>query len=113
KIEDQQQGMTYGGGIYIIHRASTGPTMSSITFSTISGNTAHDSGGGMYLDSSSRPVAVKMRNSLVAENHAATAADIAGVLTSDGYNLIGDVTGIIFTPNQQHLTDVSVARSAD
>ncbi|HZU03563.1 MAG TPA: choice-of-anchor Q domain-containing protein, partial [Ktedonobacteraceae bacterium] len=113
KVEDQQQDVALGGGIYIVHRASTGPTMSSITFSTIFGNTARDSGGGIYIDSSIRRVSAEMRNSLVAGNHAATDADIAGVLTSDGYNLIQDQTGITFTPNQQHLTDVSVARSTD
>jgi hypothetical protein len=113
KVEDQQQDVAFGGGIYIVHRASSGPTMSSITFSTIFGNTARDSGGGIYIDSSIRRVSVEMRNSLVAANHAATDADIAGVLTSDGYNLIQDVTGITFTPNQQHLTDVSVGHSTD
>jgi hypothetical protein len=111
KVEDQQQDVALGGGIYIVHRASSGPTLSSITFSTIFGNTARDGGGGVYIESSIRRVSMEMRNSLVAGNHAATGADIAGVLTSDGYNLIQDLTGITFTPNQQHLTDVSVARS--
>jgi hypothetical protein len=112
-VEDQQQDVALGGGIYIVHHASTGRTMSIITFSTIFGNTARDSGGGIYIDSSIRPVSVQMRNSLVAGNHAATDADIAGVLTSDGHNLIQDMTGIIFTPNQQHLTDVSVGPTTD
>jgi serine/threonine protein kinase len=111
KVEDQQRDVAFGGGIYIVHRASSGPTMSSITFSTIFGNTARDSGGGISIDSSIRRVSMEMRNSLVAGNHAATDADIAGVLSSDGYNLIQDLSGITFTPNQQHLTDVSVDHS--
>ena len=35
---------------------------------------------------------VEMRNSIVAGNHAPVEADIAGTLTSDGYNLIQDVS---------------------
>ncbi len=54
-----------------------------------------------------------MRNNLVAGNHAPTAPDISGTLTSDGYNLVQDISGANFAPNQQHSTDVSVDPHAD
>src|SRR5207244_4212357 len=40
----------------------------------------------------------KMTNSLVAQNRAARGPDLAGVLISGGYNLIGEPAGFIVTP---------------
>ncbi|HZU04133.1 MAG TPA: choice-of-anchor Q domain-containing protein [Ktedonobacteraceae bacterium] len=47
-----------------------------------------------------------MRNSLVAGNKATHSPDIAGQLTSEGYNLIQNIQGTTFTPNQPHDTDL-------
>src|SRR5260370_10992209 len=40
----------------------------------------------------------KMTNSLVAQNRAASGPDLAGVLISGGYNLIGEPVGISIVP---------------
>ncbi|MBV8822084.1 MAG: hypothetical protein JO123_04785, partial [Ktedonobacteraceae bacterium] len=53
---------------------------------------------------------VQMRNSIVAANHAPTSSDIAGTLTSDGYNLIQDIAEAKVTPNP---SDVSVNSFTD
>jgi len=101
---------THGGGIL----ANAG-SQANIIFSTIYGNTATHEGGGIAIMTydSHKPSQVKMRNSLVAGNHAPTAPDISGTLTSYGYNLVQDISGANFVPNQQHSTDVSVDPHAD
>jgi hypothetical protein len=72
-----------GGGIW----TSAGLT---VTASTLSGNSARDLGGGVDLISSSRAT---LQNVLVAGNSAPSSPDVAGSLTSQGHNLIGDGTG--------------------
>jgi hypothetical protein len=47
-----------------------------------------------------------MSNSIVAGNHADTAVDISGNLTSKGYNLIQDTSDAIFASNN-HPPDIS------
>jgi hypothetical protein len=71
-----------GGGIY---------NFSALTFTdcTVSGNSAHSGGG---IDNVS-PGTANVRNTLLAGNTAPSAPDVAGVLNSQGYNLIGDGTG--------------------
>jgi len=55
-----------------------------------------------------------MRNSLVAGNAAPIGPEITGQLTSDGYNLIQDSSGVTFAdPLKQHRTDVSVQNLTD
>jgi len=65
-------------------------------------------GGGIALvhQGSNKPSLIEMRTSLVAGNRASSRPDISGMLTSDGYNLIQNVSGATFTPNKQHFTDV-------
>ena len=46
-----------------------------------------------------------MRNSIVADDRARIGSDIAGTLTSDGYNLIQDFTGATFASSKQKSTD--------
>lgn len=95
----------HGGGI-ILNRDS----QASITFCTIYGNTATEDGGGVAIVTynSGKPSQVEMRNTVIAMNKAPNTPDISGTLTSDGYNLIQNVSGTIFIPNKQHLTDVLV-----
>ncbi len=101
-----------GGGIFNIG------SNASINFCTIYGNTATRDGGGVSIqdnlvNSPPTPSYVVMRNNLVAGNHARTGPDIAGMLTSDGYNLIRDISSTIFTQNKQHYTDMSVDTRTD
>jgi hypothetical protein len=96
-----------GGGL--LYFGSQG----SFTFCTIYGNTTTRDGGGIALERgfSNAPGHLVMRDTLVADNHATHAgSEIAGVLTSDGYNLIQDISGITFDPLalRQHLTDRTV-----
>jgi hypothetical protein len=70
-----------GGGIY---EGATGTTV--ITNSTISGNHVGGTGGGVIAN-------MICGNTIVAGNTAGSAPDVAGTLTSQGYNLIGDRTG--------------------
>jgi TIR domain/Trypsin-like peptidase domain/AAA ATPase domain len=101
---------TEGGGIL-----ANEDSQANIIFCTIYDNAATSEGGGIAIVAykSNRSGQVKMRNNLVAGNHAPTAPDISGTLTSDGYNLVQDISGANFAPNQQHSTDVSVDPHAD
>lgn len=87
-----------GGGIF----ATGGRT--SLVFCTVSGNMAHGAGGGIFTaaDSSIQQVPgqgqFKMTNSLVAQNQDASGPDLAGVLISGGYNLIGEPAGFRIAP---------------
>ena len=93
-----------GGGI------STVGGRADITFCTIYGNTATHGGGVSSGDIINTRSQVLMRASLVAGNRAKTGIgpDIAGHLTSDGYNLIQNVSGAVFvSPLEKHRTDVS------
>ena len=101
----------HGGGIL----ANAG-SQANITFSTIFFNFASGEGGGIAIMAydSRKQSQVELRNTLVADNTSyLTGPDIAGTLTSGGYNLIQDVSGAIFIPNKQHHTDVSVNAHAD
>ncbi len=104
-----------GGGIIDWSSKTT------IIFCTIYGNTAAN-GRGIAAETSYTydysgngqpipkpiPSHVQMRNSIVAGDHAHTGSDIAGALTSDGYNLIQDISGATFASNKQHSTDIPV-----
>jgi len=71
-----------GGGITVFGSQAT------ITFCTIYDNTAQNGGGFSIQDDQAQQSHVVMGNSIVAGNHAPLRADIAGRLTSDGYNLM-------------------------
>jgi hypothetical protein len=80
----------------------------TLTFGTIYGNTAQI-GGGIAIENNVHntfSLLVAMSNSIVAGNHADSAADISGNLTSKGYNLVQDTSGAIFAPND-HPPDIS------
>ena len=67
-------------------------------------------GGGVAIvnNSSNKPSQVEMKNSIVAGNQAPTSPDIAGTLTTDGYNLIQSFSGATFDdPLNKHSTDIS------
>jgi hypothetical protein len=72
-----------GGSIYNTRTAI-------IRFATLYDNTSGAGGGIWNTSTNSR---VTMSNTIVAENRAQDSPDIAGVLTSDGYNLIENITG--------------------
>jgi hypothetical protein len=75
-----------GGGIY-----NSGGGMLMVTNSTIAGNLAFYQGGGIW----NRHNAFVMRNTILAGNHTEGdyTPDLAGYLTSSGYNLIGNTDG--------------------
>jgi len=86
-------------------------TQVAITFCTIYGNRAGSRGGGIFNGAGNKQLV--MSNSIVAGNTAFADPDIAGTLTSNGYNLVQDTSGAIFNPNKQHATDVAVAPHTD
>jgi predicted outer membrane repeat protein len=94
-----------GGAILV-----KGDSHTTITFCTIYKNTAAGEGGGIAVvpTGQNNLSQVRIRNTLVAGNSAGTSPDIAGKLTSGGYNLFLKVSDASFIPNGQHLTDVSV-----
>src|SRR5262249_45755578 len=57
--------------------------------STVTGNTAGGTGGGIVSTAGTATI----RNTLVAQNLAATDPDVVGTFASQGHNLIGDGTG--------------------
>jgi Zn-dependent metalloprotease len=61
--------------------------------STVSNNVAFWNGGGIYRVSGT----VTLKNSIVARNTGANAPDCSGVISSAGYNLIGNNSGCTFT----------------
>ncbi|MBL9159095.1 MAG: filamentous hemagglutinin N-terminal domain-containing protein [Verrucomicrobiales bacterium] len=73
----------YGGGIDV------DSTTTTITNSTISGNTAtgDSRGGGVYVYSGS----VTVTNTIIAGNTATNSPDVDGTFIDGGYNLIGNV----------------------
>jgi transcriptional regulator with XRE-family HTH domain len=97
----------FGGGI--VNNGINAKT--TITFCTVYGNKTEGSGGGIW--NGVKPSQIVMRNSIVAANSAPTDPDIQGTLISGGYNLIQDTSGAIFSPNQQHATDVVVDPQTD
>ena len=102
-LEDQRRDIVYGGGgIYIASSfnpsGSAIPNKSSITFSTIVGNTTRDSGGGIYIEDDPA-VSLEMRNNIIAGNNANLNPDISGTLTLSAYNLIQNPSGVTLSTN--------------
>ena len=114
-----------GGGIY----NNTG-SITIVTRSTISSNIASVSGGGLTnngasLDLNAVTVAmnssagnaggidavnnVSLKNTIVANNTAATGTDVSGTFTSNDYNLIGSDDLNIFTPQTNDIEGVDPA----
>jgi hypothetical protein len=76
-----------GGGINFLGLKGSSTI---IRFSTIYGNTLKG-GGGIWVDPGGGPITIS--STIVAANSAHDGPDISGVLISDGYNLIENVTG--------------------
>ncbi len=74
-----------GGGITVSDSQAT------ITSCTIYDNKAQN-GGGFSIQDSQAQSHVEIGNSIIAGNHAPVGADISGTLTSDGYNLIQNIS---------------------
>jgi hypothetical protein len=87
-ISDNSAGSA-GGGI-----ANFGTL--TITNGTISANSAGGDGGGIYNNSGNT---VNGKNSIIAKNTSSTSfgPDFNGILTSQGYNLIGNTSGMTIT----------------
>ncbi len=79
-------GFASGGGILV-----NGGTV-VITNSTLAGNSAGDTGGGIY-NQGFLAGTVRTRNTIIALNSANSAPDFAGTLISNGFNLIGNNSG--------------------
>lgn len=74
-----------GGGIY--NEEESGDI--KLVFTTIAANTA-ETGGGLYSEEGSL---TGIESTIIAGNLALIAPDLRGVITSNGTNLIGDITG--------------------
>ena len=105
-ISDNSEVAT-GGGIAVEGGRVT------ITFCTISNNISSDAGGVAIEDAYAVHISVEdigqveMRNSIVAENRATKNTDIAGNLTTYGYNLIQNTAGTHFSdPLHRHSSDI-------
>jgi hypothetical protein len=97
-----------GGGIRNLAGAVT------LVFCTLYGNQARTGGGLSTQDDAtydpSHPLhgVSTMSNSLIAGNQAHVGPDVAGVLTTEGYNLFQNTTGTTFLdPSQKHSTDLT------
>ncbi len=78
-----------GGGIY----SNVGTVL--LINSTITDNTG-DIGGGVR---GSNGAVVTARNSIIALNHSANGPDVNGLLISQGFNIIGDFSGMTISPS--------------
>ncbi len=98
---------SFGGGILSLGIKNASAI---IGFSTIYGNTS-GTGGGIWLDPKGNSH-ITISGSIIAANSAQNGPDISGVLTSDGYNLIENVAGVIglntSTDRQVALADLKI-----
>jgi predicted outer membrane repeat protein len=79
----------------------------SFLFCTFYGNRSSLKGGALFIGPKAH--SVTLTNSIVAANQAPTGPNIAGTLTTGGYNLIqGFVTTTFLDPNGLHATDKEV-----
>jgi CSLREA domain-containing protein len=77
-----------GGGIEVSSNC-----VAIIINSTISNNLASDNGGGIF----NKDGTVNSRNTIIANNKSSKVQDFAGILNSQGYNLIENINGITNT----------------
>ena len=106
-----------GGGISTV----TGVNADALTLNnvTITGNTADanidgtGNGGGIYRPSNTLD-AISLRNTIVAANtdRGGQAPDCSGVLTSQGFNLVGDTTGCTFKATASDQAGAGASRIA-
>ncbi len=76
-----------GGGIF-----ANGNTV-NLESSTVTGNNSGDSGGGVYNNG----VTVNAFSTIIAKNVAFGGPDFSGTMTSNGFNLIGNTSGMSIT----------------
>ncbi len=101
-----------GGGITISGIIGF-PVQAMLLYCTVYGNTAIV-GGGIWIGHLNEQDQVTMGASIIAGNNAHTGPDIAGPLTTLGYNLVGDRSGATFLgPSKQQSTDVLGVSSTD
>ena len=109
-----------GGGIFV---ADSNTSIATLNNSTVSGNQACNTGGGIYsrgvlslnnstISNNTAPgqgggirngdggIAITLQNSIISGN---TVSDCSGLITSLGYNLIGNNTGCTITPTDGDL----------
>ncbi len=103
----------FGGGMAFPNDPSTTVNLSSLTLSdntADSDNNGVGDGGGFWNNGQT----LTMTNSLVADNTdlSGTAPDCAGSATSDGYNLLGDATGCVWTGGSGDLLEPGITGSA-
>ncbi len=86
-----------GGGIY-----KSGYNSIQASNATIVRNTAARAGGGIWSSNAQ----IDLRNSILADNLAASGPDCTGDIRSAGYDLVGDPSGCNFIPSVGDLTAV-------
>ncbi|HZU02480.1 MAG TPA: choice-of-anchor Q domain-containing protein, partial [Ktedonobacteraceae bacterium] len=93
-----------GGGIF------DGGTTSqaNLSFCTLYGNGATGQGGAIFQESPTPSSDTQVTACIVAGNSAAINAGIAGILTSNGYNLLQNMADLSFTATGLSSTDRSV-----
>ena len=99
-----------GGGIaisdYVEGSHDTFPVQVMLLYCTQYGNTANR-GGGIWIDTVDKKSQVTIGASIIAGNSAHTGHDIAGHLTTLGYNLVGDRSGaMLLGPSKVQSTDM-------
>ena len=86
-----------GGGILLSNYSSGGgPQETTILNSTVSNNTAQ-AGGGITMEYSFPDRVVAVRNSIIAQNTASSAADCSGSIGTSDHNIIGSTSGCTVT----------------
>ena len=89
-----------GGGVYVYSGTA------NLSFSTLTGNQATSAGGGIYIDSGTGTV--QLKGVILAGNTSGgSGPECSGSLTSQGYNLIGNVAGCTLTQQQNPNTDIT------
>ena len=89
-----------GGGINLYNYSGSYPQETTILNSTVSNNTAQ-TGGGINMEHSSPARIVTVRNSIIANNIAPTAADCSGSIGTSDHNIIGNTSNCSVTPGRE------------
>ena len=83
----------FAGGIY----NDGGVASANLNYCTVASNTATVNGGGLLQDTTLGG-AIRLKNSIVADNTAGTGPDIFGTITSQDYNHVENTIGGTFRP---------------
>lgn len=82
-----------GGGL-----VSANNCAATMRNSTLTGNSAFSGGGASSSDGATPAGTLNVKSTIIAGNTATTGPDVSGTLTSQGFNLIGDNSGVTITP---------------